>query len=470
MGGVTGRLPRSQLSPIAGGWLRRDAAAAWNAMNHESQRRFGVTLRPGGPISSYRNYAQQVAIRAQKCAQGRCQDAAIPGRSNHGRGISVDVADPRFRNVIAKIGARYGWAKRWSDAPWEPWHFTYRQGIWKGKNPGLADRWPILKNGDRGPGVRRLKKLLRDRGVELPDNDVFGDGAEKAVRRFQAQAGMTADGVVGPATWKRLRGGAKKVAKPVRGAPPMLRLGARGAWVTRLQRLLGRAGMPVKQDGVFGPGTNSAVQAFQANQKLTPDGVVGAQTWAALRRAKAATDGKPQPAPTPTPTPTPAPTPHHGGRPTHMSARGIEFIASFEGFRGRLYNDPAAGHHCTIGFGHLVHHGPCNGSEPKEFRRGITREQALALLRRDVASAASAVRRYINVPLRQNEFDALSSFAFNLGGGALRDSTLRRKLNAGDHGAVPGQLLRWVHAGGGPIAGLVRRRRAEGQLFTHGKY
>src|SRR4051812_19225172 len=314
--GVTGRLPRSQLSPIAGGWLRRDAAAAWNAMNHEAQRRFGVTLRPGGPISSYRTYAQQVAIRRVKCSQGRCQDAAVPGRSNHGRGISVDVADQRFRDVIARIGEKYGWAKKWSDAPWERWHYTYRQGIWKGKNPGVDDRWLILKNGDRGPAVRRLKKLLRDRGAELPDPDFFGDGTAKAVRAFQTQAGMTADGVAGPATWKRLRRGEKKVDKPVHGPPPVLRAGARGAWVRRLQRLLGNSGFPVQKDGVFGPGTDAAARAFQANQKLAPDGVVGPRTWSALRRAKGATDGKPQPAPAPSPAPTPGPAPRPSKRPT----------------------------------------------------------------------------------------------------------------------------------------------------------
>lgn len=66
-----------------------------------------------------------------------------------------------------------------------------------------------------------------------------------------------------------------------------------------------------------------------------------------------------------------------------ISRAGLKFIADWEGFRGQLYNDPAG--HCTIGFGHLVHHGPCNGTEPERFKRGLTRAQALALLREDAS-------------------------------------------------------------------------------------
>lgn len=150
-----------------------------------------------------------------------------------------------------------------------------------------------------------------------------------------------------------------------------------------------------------------------------------------------------------------------------LSKTGARFIAGFEGFRSDLYDDAAG--HCTIGYGHLVHRGRRNGSEPPEFRRGITRERALELLLEDAAAAADAVNRSIKVTLNQHQFDALVSFVFNVGTGAFGSSTLLRKLNEGRYDAVPGQLDRWVKAGGRRLEGLARRRKAEAALFLEGE-
>jgi lysozyme len=149
-----------------------------------------------------------------------------------------------------------------------------------------------------------------------------------------------------------------------------------------------------------------------------------------------------------------------------LSKAGVRLIAGFEGFRSDLYNDAAG--HCTIGFGHLVHHGRCDGSETAEFRKGVTRERALELLGEDAASAAAAVNEAVKVPLDQNQFDALTSFVFNVGSGAFRDSTLLKVLNEGRYDQVPAQLDRWVKAGGRTLDGLTRRRKAEGELFASG--
>lgn len=156
--------------------------------------------------------------------------------------------------------------------------------------------------------------------------------------------------------------------------------------------------------------------------------------------------------------------------PAGLSRQGAAFISRFEGFRAHLYNDPVG--HCTIGFGHLVHHGPCNGSEPQEFKRGITRDRALQLLQQDVGPVVAEMRRRVRVSLTQTRFDALCSWGFNCGAGVFLSSTLVRKLNAGDHASVSGQLARWDKAGNPlrPLAGLTRRRRAEGKLYTEGKY
>lgn len=75
------------------------------------------------------------------------------------------------------------------------------------------------------------------------------------------------------------------------------------------------------------------------------------------------------------------------------------------------------------------------------------------------------MRRNVKVPLSQGQFDALTSFTFNLGAGALASSTLLKKLNAGDCAGAQKEFGRWVHAGGEVLQGLVRRRAAEAKLF-----
>jgi lysozyme len=101
------------------------------------------------------------------------------------------------------------------------------------------------------------------------------------------------------------------------------------------------------------------------------------------------------------------------------------------------------------------------------FRKGLTGAEALALLRRDAAVAVRAVKSAVRVSLAQHEFDALVSFAFNVGSTAFATSTLVKVLNQGARGAVPKELARWTNQG---LPGLVRRRQAEGALFAHGRY
>ena len=156
------------------------------------------------------------------------------------------------------------------------------------------------------------------------------------------------------------------------------------------------------------------------------------------------------------------------GIPPRLSQRGAGLIARFEGCVLHMYNDPTR--NATIGVGHLIHPGPINGSEPPEFRHGITRKRALELLMEDTGQAARSVRRLINVPLNQQQFDALVSFTFNCGEGSLAASTLRKRLNRREYAAVPSELNKWVQSGGKRLQGLVRRRQAEGALFSHGRY
>ena len=87
------------------------------------------------------------------------------------------------------------------------------------------------------------------------------------------------------------------------------------------------------------------------------------------------------------------------------------------------------------------------------------------LLRYQVQSYADGIDRYAQVPLTQSQFDALTSWAYNVGLEAARKSTLMRRLNEGDYMGAANELPRWNRAGGRVWAGLTRRREAERALF-----
>lgn len=138
MAGNNGRLSKSNLTPIPGGFLNKDAGAAWNAMYAHILRATGEKVSVNGPDSSYRVYSRQVFWKTWWCNRGRCGNAATPGTSNHGWGLAVDVPT-RTRQLIDRYGAEYGWAKKWSDAQHEPWHLKYKSGVWSGKVPPPLD-------------------------------------------------------------------------------------------------------------------------------------------------------------------------------------------------------------------------------------------------------------------------------------------------------------------------------------------
>lgn len=134
---------------------------------------------------------------------------------------------------------------------------------------------------------------------------------------------------------------------------------------------------------------------------------------------------------------------------------GLALTEEFEGLRLTAYQDQVGV--WTIGYGHT---GP-------EVCAGLTITQADAenLLMRDVAAASTCVNRVVKVQLDQDEFDAPVDFVFNLGASAFAGSTLLRKLNAGDFVGASAEFVKWGHAGGQLVPGLLRRRHAEQQLF-----
>ena len=139
---------------------------------------------------------------------------------------------------------------------------------------------------------------------------------------------------------------------------------------------------------------------------------------------------------------------------------GLDLVRTFEGLRTEAYRCPAGV--WTIGYGHT------GDVQPGQ---SITAKQAEKILRDDLAACGEQVEDLIGVPLSDCQYAALVSFVFNAGAGALRSSTLRRRLNAGDYDCVPSELAKWVKATDPntgrkvSLAGLVRRRAAEGELW-----
>jgi len=137
-----------------------------------------------------------------------------------------------------------------------------------------------------------------------------------------------------------------------------------------------------------------------------------------------------------------------------ISNTGLDLIKSFEGLRLDPYY--CSSRVLTIGYG-------STGPHVKEGMK-ITKEEAEKLLLKDVSRFEDGVNKLINIPLTQQQFDALVSFAFNCGLGALEESTLRRRLNSGEdpNTVAREEFKRWTNGG---LAGLVRRRKAETDLF-----
>jgi lysozyme len=149
----------------------------------------------------------------------------------------------------------------------------------------------------------------------------------------------------------------------------------------------------------------------------------------------------------------------------NISNAGLALIKTAEGFESHLYTCPAGD--ATIGYGHLVHHGPVGGAASEApFVGGVDEQRATDLLRQDVAYAEHAVTTLVKVTVTQGQFDALVSFTYNLGAGTLQRSTLLRMVNAGRFDFAADQFLAWDHAGGVVVPGLTRRREAERKMFA----
>ena len=166
----------------------------------------------------------------------------------------------------------------------------------------------------------------------------------------------------------------------------------------------------------------------------------------------------------PEPKPMPQQTlPSTGDKPSGTSrktnASGVHLIKSFEGLRLKAYQDAVGV--WTIGYG------TTRGVKPGQE---ISEAQAESLLKADLNRFEQAINQAVRVSINDNQFAALASFTYNVGAGAMRSSTLLRKLNRRDIYGAANEFPRWNRAGGRVLAGLTRRRNAERALFLGQDY
>lgn len=141
-----------------------------------------------------------------------------------------------------------------------------------------------------------------------------------------------------------------------------------------------------------------------------------------------------------------------------VSELNLSIIKKYEGFSATAYICPAG--YKTIGYGHVI-----KESEAILAQTALTEDQALLLLRKDVAIAFNAVNRLVKIVLNVNQLSALVSLVFNIGAGNFQRSTLRMKLNRGDIEGAADEFIRWSKVRGKTLRGLLNRRIEEQALF-----
>lgn len=144
-----------------------------------------------------------------------------------------------------------------------------------------------------------------------------------------------------------------------------------------------------------------------------------------------------------------------------VSKKGLDLIKEFESFKSKPYLCPSGVP--TIGYGSTYYP---DGKKVTLQDKEITEEKAFEILEY-IANKdfGSNINKVVKVPLNQNQFDALVSFAYNIGNGNFNSSTLLRWLNQGNYKEASMQLLRWNKSKGIALSGLTKRRKAEKELF-----
>ncbi|NDD75636.1 MAG: lysozyme [Gammaproteobacteria bacterium] len=147
-----------------------------------------------------------------------------------------------------------------------------------------------------------------------------------------------------------------------------------------------------------------------------------------------------------------------------LSDAGLDFITSFEGKLKPIGDGKYVAYKCPAGVW-TIYAGCTEGVHAGMI---ITEEEGAEMMRHELAKHEKAVRDLVTVDLTQSQYDALVSFSYNVGTGALSKSTLLKKLNAGDYAGAAARFADWNKGGGKVLPGLVRRRAAEAEMFMKG--
>lgn len=204
-----------------------------------------------------------------------------------------------------------------------------------------------------------------------------------------------------------------------------------------LQSLLTACGFPLQSDGIIGPRTITAFHKFKKSEGLTEPDYIGKTTIEHLLRKSRE---------------------YHPSR-RHINPEGLRLLKELEGCRLKAYK--CQGGIPTIGYGSTFY----EDDTPVRIGDLISSSDAETLLQNTLRSFEDGVARSVTVPLSGNEFSALVCFAFNVGLGAFRSSSLLRYLNQGNYQSASLEFGKWVIAGGKTSKGLKARREKEKALF-----
>jgi lysozyme len=138
--------------------------------------------------------------------------------------------------------------------------------------------------------------------------------------------------------------------------------------------------------------------------------------------------------------------------------QALALIAGFEGFSAKAYPDADG---FSIGYGHFI-----TPDDPYDANSVISESDAWALLEQDAAGAQACIANAVGVPITTGQQAALVSLCYNIGCGAFQNSTLLKKLNAGDYAGATAQFAVWNKSGGQVISALVTRRTSEAEVFN----
>lgn len=252
---------------------RERVSAQWAVVLKDARKKIWFDINEG-----HRTFArqQQLVNQLGVWSYSNQTGAALPSHTApHIRTGRIDHAIDADNAAGLVVQLRRMGIRATQPVPGEPWHIeapTSDLVRYYEKHKGL----PTLRRGDRGPAVKRLRKRLRRAGYGVSKTGGFGKNLTAVVKKFQREQSLKDDGIVGPATWRRLK---KKNALPV------LKRGTKNRRAVKaLKRLMRRNGYRVKVSGRYGLTFRRKVNDFKEKQGWRRDGVAGPRVWKKLRK------------------------------------------------------------------------------------------------------------------------------------------------------------------------------------------